>query len=99
MASDACQDVIGAAGVVFPARAKGTEISLATRKQAGLDVSAFTRQVEEGTTVLQPVVQNAADLTALTEPQFDALYIGSAPASDLTTMNDQINKLFEITAR
>lgn len=99
MASAKCQDVIGAAGVVFPARASGTEISLATRKKAGLDVSAFTVQVDEKTTVLQPVVQNAADLTALTEPQFDALYIGSAPASELTTMNNQINKLFEITAK
>lgn len=99
MASAKCQDVIGAAGVVFPARASGTEISLATRKKAGLDVSAFTVQVDEKTTVLQPVVQNAADLTALTEPQFDALYIGSAPVSELTTMNNQINKLFEITAK
>ncbi len=99
MASAKCQDVIGAAGVVFPARASGTEISLATRKKAGLDVSAFTVQVDEKTTVLQPVVQNAAELTALTEPQFDALYIGSAPVSELTTMNNQINKLFEITAK
>ncbi|GAA1393850.1 sugar ABC transporter substrate-binding protein [Luteococcus peritonei] len=99
MASDQCQDVIGAAGVVFPARPSGTRISLETRRKAGLDVTAFTSQVEQKTTVMQPVVQNAADLTALTEPEFDALFIGSKQPDDLAEMNNQINKLFEITAK
>lgn len=99
MASDACQNVIGEAGVVFPARKKGTEISLATRKKAGLDVTAFTDHVKNGTTQQQVVTQNAADITALMEPEFDAQFIGSHQPSDLTRINEQLNKLLEITAK
>jgi multiple sugar transport system substrate-binding protein len=29
-------------------------------------------------------------------PRMDAVYIGSAPVSSLTTLNDQLNKLFEV---
>lgn len=99
MASDQCQNIIGASGVVFPARKKGTEISLETRKKAGLDVSAFTEHVEKGTTQQQVVIQNAADVTALMEPEFDAQFIGSHSSGDLTRLNEQLNTLFEITAK
>ena len=45
---------------------------------------------------LFPVTTNAADITALMNPRMDAVYIGSAPVSSLTTLNDQLNKLFEV---
>lgn len=99
MAGEECQNMIGEAGVVFPARASGTQKSIEVRRKAGLDVTPFTQHIADGTTQLQPVVQNAADLTALTVPEFDAQYIGSRKASDLTELNDQLNKLFEITAK
>lgn len=99
MASDQCQNIIGASGVVFPARKKGTEISLETRKKAGLDVSAFTEHVEKGTTQQQVVIQNAADVTALMEPEFDAQFIGSHSSGDLTRLNEQLNTLLEMTAK
>ena len=36
-------------------------------------------------------------ITALTEPAFDAIYIGSSPASSLTDLNEQVNRLLELT--
>lgn len=99
LASDTCQNIIGDAAVVFPARKQGSERSVAARRKAGLDVSAFTVHVDNGTTQLLPVVRNAADLYALTRPAFDAIYIGSKQPSDLTGLNNQVNKLFEVTDR
>ncbi|SHJ78625.1 multiple sugar transport system substrate-binding protein [Tessaracoccus bendigoensis DSM 12906] len=97
MASDECQSLIGEAGVVFPARQSGMDAALAAKEEAGIDVSAFTVHLEEGTTVMQPVTSNGADITALTEPAFDAIYIGSSPASSLTDLNEQVNRLLELT--
>lgn len=99
LASDACQNVIGEAGVVFPARPAGTEKSKQVRAKAGIDVTPFTVHVDEGTTKLLNVVNNAADLAALTGPEFDAIYIGSKNASDLTTLNNQVDKLFEYSQK
>ncbi|HIW30037.1 MAG TPA: sugar ABC transporter substrate-binding protein [Candidatus Luteococcus avicola] len=99
MASDACQNVIGESGVVFPARPAGTARSVAVRKEAGIDVTPFTVHITDGTTKLLNVVNNAADLAALTGPEFDAIYIGSKKASDLTELNGQINKLFEYASK
>ena len=92
-----CQDIIGQSGVVFPARPEGTDLAIAyNREQRKLDVTPFTDQVKEKTTFLFPVTTNAADITALMNPRMDAVYIGSAPVSSLTTLNDQLNKLFEV---
>src|SRR4051794_14622171 len=92
-----CQDIIGQSGVVFPARPEGTQLAVAyNRDQRKLDVTPFTDQVKQKTTFLFPVTTNAADITALMMPRMDAVYIGSAPVSSLTTLNDQLNKLFEV---
>lgn len=99
MASDACQDVIGEVGVVFPARPSGIQKSLGKRKSDGLDTSAFTVHIEEGTTQMLPVTTNAADVSALTEPAFETIYIGQKSASSLTELNDQVNRLLKLTSR
>jgi multiple sugar transport system substrate-binding protein len=44
------------------------------------------------------VTTNAADIAALMRPRFDSVYIGSAPASSMTTLNDQLNTLFKVAA-
>jgi multiple sugar transport system substrate-binding protein len=92
-----CQTVIGKSGVVFPARPEGTEAAIAfNRDDRKLDVTPFTDQVKDKTTFLFPVTSNAADITALMNPRMDAVYIGSAPVSSLTTLNDQLNNLFKV---
>lgn len=92
-----CQNIIGESGVVFPARPSGTERAVAyNREERGLDVTPFTDQVKQKTTFLFPVTTNAADITALMVPRMDAVYIGDAPVSSMTSLNDQLNTLFEV---
>ncbi|MCU7729322.1 sugar ABC transporter substrate-binding protein [Actinoplanes sp. KI2] len=92
-----CQNIIGQSGVVFPARPEGTQLAIAyNRDQRKLDVTPFTDQVKNKTTFLFPVTSNAADIVALMSPRMDAVYIGSSPVSSLTTLNDQLNRLFEV---
>jgi multiple sugar transport system substrate-binding protein len=97
LSGEQCQDIIGRSGVVFPARPRGTELAVDYNlKERKLDVSPFTRQVEEKTTFLFPVTTNAADITALMLPRFDAVYIGDERASSLTKLNDQLNDLLKV---
>ncbi|MBM2619729.1 sugar ABC transporter substrate-binding protein [Actinoplanes sp. LDG1-06] len=97
MSGEECQNIIGESGVVFPARPAGTDKAIAfNRDERKLDVTPFTDQVKDKTTFLFPVTSNAADITALLQPRMDAVYIGDAPVSSLTTVNDQLNNLFKV---
>lgn len=97
MSGAECQNIIGESGVVFPARPEATEKAIAYNKaERDLDVTPFTDQVTEKTTFLFPVTTNAADITALLIPRFDAVYIGSEPVSSLTEVNKQLNNLFKV---
>jgi len=97
MSGAECQNIIGESGVVFPARPEATEKAIAYNKaERDLDVTPFTEQVTDKTTFLFPVTTNAADITALLIPRFDAVYIGSEPVSSLTDVNKQLNNLFKV---
>jgi multiple sugar transport system substrate-binding protein len=98
LAGEECQNIIGESGVVFPARPEGTELAIQfNQEERNLDVTPFTEQVEQETTFLFPVTSNAADITALMNPVMDSIYIGTEPASSLTGLNDQLNRLFDVT--
>jgi multiple sugar transport system substrate-binding protein len=93
-----CQNIIGKSGVVFPARPEGTELAIKfNQEERNLDVTPFTDQVAQDTTFLFPVTSNAADITALMNPVMDSIYIGTEPASSLTGLNEQLNRLFDVT--
>jgi multiple sugar transport system substrate-binding protein len=97
LSGEQCQSIIGQSGVVFPARPKGTELAIAYNKnERKLDVTPFTNHVTENTVFLFPVTTNAADITALMQPRLDAVYIGSSPVSSMTTLNNQLNNLFQV---
>ncbi|MGW3345907.1 ABC transporter substrate-binding protein [Nonomuraea rubra] len=97
LSGEECQNIIGRTGVVFPARPAGTELAIQyNRTERNLDVSAFTDHIRNGTTFPLPVTSNAADITALMRPALDALFLGEAPASSLTGLNQQLNALFEV---
>ncbi|MDO5083106.1 MAG: sugar ABC transporter substrate-binding protein [Arachnia propionica] len=98
LGSSRCQMMIADAGVVFPARSEATERSLQVRAQQGLDVSAFTVHLDEGTTRTLAVTTNAADVAALTVPGFEAVYVGQQDVSYFTRINDQVNRLLELTS-
>ena len=80
---------------MFPAVKSGTDKAIAAYNARGLDVSSFTRQVEDKTTFSFPITNYAADITALMAPAMQNVYANGAPVSTLTTTNRQIDQLFE----
>jgi multiple sugar transport system substrate-binding protein len=97
LGSDTAQEIVGKAGIVFPARPAGTEAAVASFRERGLDVSAFTRQVEEQTTFLFPVTKNPADVQALLQPAFDDVYANGKSIRTLTGINEEVNNLLALT--
>jgi hypothetical protein len=49
MATPACQEVVGGGAVVFPAIPSATQIAQDAHAANGVDVSAFTTHVDDGT--------------------------------------------------
>lgn len=94
LASSACQDVVAEKAVVFPAIKTSSEIAEKAFLDGGVDVSAFTQHIKDGTTFLFPITDNAAKVEAIMAPAMDAVVSGKAPASSLTDANEQINELF-----
>ncbi len=97
LGSAAAQEIVGRAGIVFPARRSGTDAAVAAFRERGLNVSAFTEQVADGTTFLFPVTRNPADVQALVQPAFDGIYANGRPVSTLTGVNEQVNTLLALT--
>jgi multiple sugar transport system substrate-binding protein len=95
LASAACQDVVAASGVVFPAIKTSVPIAEATFKEKNIDVSAFTIQVKEKTTFLFPITDHAADIEAVMQPVMDAAMTGTVDDAALVAANEQVNSLFK----
>lgn len=95
LASDECQNLVGKDATVFPATPEGTKKAIATHRKNGLDVSPFTRHLEEGTAFSFPVTDHAADINAMMIPAMQEIYAGDSPASSLSETNRQINFLFQ----
>lgn len=96
MSTEECQDQIAKAGVVFPARPAATELSLKTRKDNGIDASAFVKTLDDGDTFYLPISSYGADITAIMTPGLQSIFIGQKPVSYLTTLNEQVNRLFQL---
>ncbi len=94
LGSAAAQDVIGQAGVVFPAIPSGTQAAQAAFKAAGVDVTSFLMQVNDGTTFLFPITEHATQIGNIMQPAVDAVFTGQSPANSLTSANQQVNALF-----
>jgi multiple sugar transport system substrate-binding protein len=97
LASAVCADVVGEAGVVFPAQQSGVDKAIAAYQAKNLDVSAFTDQaVEEGGTFLFPVTDHASEIDALVKPVMQSILLGQVQAADvLPAVNEQVNALFQ----
>ncbi|MCB0015955.1 MAG: extracellular solute-binding protein, partial [Anaerolineales bacterium] len=81
LASQECADVVGEAGVVFPAQQSAVDKALAAYAAKGLDVSAFTDQaLEEGGTFLFPVTDHASEVTAIMDPVMQSIMLGQTDA-------------------
>ncbi|MGF0114704.1 ABC transporter substrate-binding protein [Promicromonospora sp. Marseille-Q5078] len=95
LGSDACQRIVGEAGVVFPARPAGTEAAIAAFRDRGLDVSAFTDLVDKKQTVYFPVTKEFGAIDSVMTPVMDEIYIGDRDVSSLTEVNERINALLK----
>ena len=95
LASTDCQDIVASKAVVFPAIKSSSEKAAAAFKAKGIDVSAFTTHVKDGTTFLFPISENAAKVEGLMGPAMDAVLSGKKDASSLTETNEKVNALFK----
>lgn len=95
LASAKCQDVVASKAVVFPAIKTSSDKAAEAFKAKGTDVTAFTTHVEDGTTFLFPIAENAAKVDGIMKPAMDAVLSGKKPASSLTEANAQVNALFK----
>ncbi|WP_438272778.1 ABC transporter substrate-binding protein [Streptomyces sclerotialus] len=96
LASDACQKTVGEHGIVFPATREGTDAAVAAYEKQGIDVTAFTRPVNDKATMTFsfPITDHAADVYALMRPAMQDIYANGAPVGSLDRTNSQINHLF-----
>ena len=94
LGSAACQDIVGEAGVVFPAIPSATEKAQAAFAERGIDVEPFLVHVNEGTTFLFPITDYASQITNIMQPAVDAVFTGQADADSLDAANEQVNALF-----
>lgn len=97
LASADCANVVGDAGVVFPAQQSGVEKAVAAYKAKGLDVSAFTDQaLEQNGTFLFPVTDNASEISGIMTPVMQSIMLGQAKAADaLPAANAEVNATFQ----
>jgi multiple sugar transport system substrate-binding protein len=95
LASPACQDVVASKAVVFPALKSSSDKAAAAFKAKGIDVTAFTQQVKDGTTFLFPIADKAAKVDGIMKPAMDAVLSGKKDASSLSDANGQVNSLFK----
>jgi multiple sugar transport system substrate-binding protein len=91
MASPECQTLVGQQGVVFPAIPEATELAKRKFAEKGIDVTAFTVHVEDRTTFLPPITENAADINAIMEPAMEEVMGFDKDPSYLGKVNDQVN--------
>ena len=97
LASQECADIVGEAGVVFPAQQSAVDKALAAYKAKGLDVSAFTEQaLDPNGTFLFPVTDNASEITTIMSPAMQSILLGQTDAQTaLTKANQEVNALFK----
>lgn len=97
LASQQCADIVGDAGVVFPAQQSGVDKAIAAYAAKNLDVSAFTLQATEPNgTFLFPVTDHASEISAVMGPVMQSVMLNQAKAADvLPTANAEVNALFQ----
>ena len=93
MASSACQEVIGGGAVVFPAIPEATKVAQDAHAANGVDVSAFTVHVDEGTTFLFPITRESPEIGRIMGNAIDAVMRGEGDAQTIIDANDEVNAL------
>lgn len=97
LGSAECQNIVGAAGVVFPAIQSGVDAAIETYSSRGVDVTPFTElATTEGATFLFPITDFGAQVTSILTNALESIFIGNAEVEPtLVQANEQINALFQ----
>ena len=95
LGSAACQDVVAAAAVVFPAIPEATDKAVAAMQAKGIDVSAFSVHITDKTTFLFPIADKKSKINDIMTPAMEAVMSGKADVSSLTAANDAVKALFK----
>ncbi len=96
LASVDCQRIVGTEAVVFPAVASEVERAVATHRERGVDVGAFTSYLEDDRTLLYPITDKAPQINLLVQPTIERILLGSVdPAEALKEMNEDVNAQLE----
>jgi multiple sugar transport system substrate-binding protein len=97
LGSAACQTVVGASGVVFPANLKGTDASVKVRADLGLDASPFLSYVNgKDETFHIPISYNGGEMSQIVQDAIQSVALGKASAKDaLGDANTKVNALFK----
>lgn len=95
LASADCQNLVADTAVVFPAIPEAADKVKAARAAQGVDVSAFTTHVENGTTFTFPIADHAAEIGEIMGPAMEDIFAnGADPATVLAEATAAINALF-----
>lgn len=95
LASAECQDAVGSAGLIFPARSSGTDAAMAAREEAGIDSTAFLSVADDGETFMLPAFNRAAEVNTAVQDAMQAIAQGADPQQRLTEANDAVEALFQ----
>lgn len=96
LGSAACQDVVGASGIVFPAIQSGTDAAVKAHKDGGLDVNAYTVVATPETTFAFPLTDYGNQINDILKPAITKILLNQGDAAEtLKTANDEVNKLLQ----
>lgn len=92
-----CQNIVGAAGVVFPAIQSGVDAAIEAYEARGVDVTPFTElAATEGATFLFPITDYASQITSIMRNAMESIFISDAEVEPtLTQANEEVNALFQ----
>jgi multiple sugar transport system substrate-binding protein len=95
LASAECQNIVAEHAVVFPAIEEASERAEEAFAENGIDVSAFSDHVDNGTTHLAPITHHWPEVGSIMGPALDEFMAFDTETDALEEANDQINALFE----
>jgi multiple sugar transport system substrate-binding protein len=97
LGSPACQDLVAANAVVFPAIKSATDKALAAHQAKGQDVHVFTDEAKApGGTFYLPITDHGNEVSQTVQDAIQSVVLGQADAaSALKKANDTVNALFE----
>lgn len=76
MGTEDCQSLAGADGTFFPSIKASMDASVAALKEKGVDLSAFTVQLDDGTLYEAPLFSGGTEIESTVNPMSEAFWTG-----------------------